>query len=79
MGDGRLIVCGLDIDANCTAARLFKRALWRYAASEDFKPKWKVGPGWFDTFVNPAGKAKAATAALDGDTRDMMNIPENKH
>ena len=46
VGQGRLIACGLNLDANNTGARLFRRTLWRYAASEAFKPKWKVGMNW---------------------------------
>ena len=75
VGKGRLIVCGLRIDANSTAARLFKRTLWRYAASEAFRPKWKVDPSWFDGFVKQAKSASGGPApVLDADTRDMMNV-----
>ena len=75
VGEGRLVVCGLNINANSTAARLFKHMLWRYAASEEFNPKWKVGADWFDGFVKPAEPAAGDLSPdLDADTRDMMNI-----
>lgn len=76
VGEGRLIVCGLNIGANCTAARLFRRELWRYAASDRFKPRWRVPPEWFDGVFIAKGKGKAAPTAevkLDADTRDMLN------
>ena len=73
MGEGRLIVCGLRIDANSTAARLFKRTLWRYAVSDDFNPKWQVSPEWFtDVFLTRKGPKEKAVK-LDADVKDMMN------
>lgn len=73
VGEGRLIVCGLNIDANSTAARLFKRALWRYVASVDFDPKWRVPPEWFtDVFLKRKGP-KEMPVKLDADAMDMMN------
>ena len=81
VGEGRLIVCGLNIGANCTAARLFRRELWRYAASDSFKPRWRVPPEWFDGVFIAKGKGKAAPKAevkLDADTRDMLNKSEAK-
>ena len=78
VGEGRLVVCGLNINANSTAARLFKHMLWRYAASEEFNPKWKVGADWFDGFVKPAEPAAGDLSPdLDADTRDMMNAQES--
>ena len=73
VGKGRLIVCGLNIDANCAGARLFKRALWRYVVSSDFNPKWQVSPEWFtDVFLTSKGP-KEKTIKLDADVKDMMN------
>ncbi|MBQ4198309.1 MAG: hypothetical protein II649_00350, partial [Kiritimatiellae bacterium] len=46
VGNGMLIVCGLNLDANDTGARMFKRALWRYAASDKFRPKWTLDMHW---------------------------------
>lgn len=72
IGKGRLLVCGLNLDANSTAARLFRRTLLRYAASDVFAPAWEAGLDWFDgVFMAPAEEASAAV--LDADTRDMMN------
>ena len=73
VGEGRLIVCGLNIDANCAGARLFKRALWRYVASDDFKPKWKVSPEWFDNIFLKGSAPKEKNVKLDEDVLDMMN------
>ena len=73
VGEGRLIVCGLNIDANCAGARLFKRALWRYVASDDFKPKWKVSPEWFDDVFLKGSAPKEKNVKLDEDVLDMMN------
>ena len=73
VGKGRLIVCGLQIDANSTAARLFKRTLWRYVVSEDFNPKWQVPPEWFTGVFLTSKGPKEKAAKLDADTRDMMN------
>lgn len=74
VGKGKLIVCGLNISANSTAARLFRRSLWRYAVSNEFKPKWKVGMDWFDNvFLASPKKARGRSAVLDEDTRDMLN------
>ena len=69
-------MCGLNIDANCTAARLFKRTLWRYVASDEFNPKWSVGMDWFNgTFLKDGAKETSdAPVKLDADTRDMMNV-----
>ena len=73
VGEGRLIVCGLNIDANCAGARLFKRALWRYVVSADFNPKWQVPPEWFtDVFLTRKGPKEKAIK-LDADVKDMMN------
>ena len=73
VGAGRLIVCGLRIDANSTAARLFKRTLWRYVVSDDFNPKWQVSPEWFtDVFLTNKGPKEKAVK-LDADVKDMMN------
>ena len=73
VGEGRLIVCGLNIDANCAGARLFKRALWRYVVSSDFNPKWQVSPEWFtDVFLTSKGPKEKAIK-LDADVKDMMN------
>ena len=79
VGEGRLLVCGLNLDANSAAARLFRRSLWRYAASDDFMPKWKVGLDWFDNvFLAPAkASARRSPAVLDEDTRDMMNVQQS--
>jgi len=74
VGKGRLIVCGLNISANSTAARLFRRSLWRYAVSDDFKPRWKVGMDWFaSVFLTSPKGANGRPAVLDEDTRDMLN------
>lgn len=74
VGKGSLIVCGLNISANSTAARLFRRSLWRYAVSDDFKPKWKVGMDWFaSVFLTSPKGAHGRPAVLDEDTRDMLN------
>ena len=73
VGEGRLLVCGLNIDANCTGARLFRRTLLRYAGSDDFNPKWQVSPEWFtDVFLSSRGPKEKA-AKLDADVKDMMN------
>ena len=73
VGEGRLLVCGLRIDANSTSARLFRRTLLRYVASEEFDPKWKVSPGWFtDVFLTNKGP-KGKAVKLDADVKDMMN------
>lgn len=74
-GEGRLIVCGLNVDASSAAALLFRRSLLRYAASDDFRPKWSVGMDWLDkVFFAPAKKAAdPSPSTLDADTRDMMN------
>ena len=73
VGEGRLVVCGLRIDANSTAARLFKRTLWRYVVSDDFNPKWRVPPEWFtDVFLTRKGPKEKAVN-LDADVKDMMN------
>ena len=73
LGEGRLLVCGLNIDANCTAARLFRRTLLRYAGSDAFDPKWQVPPEWFtDVFLSSRGP-KEKSAKLDADVKDMMN------
>ena len=73
VGEGRLIVCGLQIDANSTSARLFKRTLWRYVVSDDFNPKWQVSPEWFtDVFLTRKGPKEKAVK-LDADVKDMMN------
>ena len=73
VGKGRLIVCGLRHDANSTAARLFKRTLWRYVVSADFNPKWQVSPEWFtDVFLTRKGPKEKAVK-LDADVKDMMN------
>ncbi|MBO4287713.1 MAG: hypothetical protein J5985_06060 [Kiritimatiellae bacterium] len=73
VGEGRLIVCGLNLDANSTAARLFRRTLWRYAASDGFRPEWRVGMEWFDGSFLSGGDVADAPVKLDADTRDMMN------
>jgi hypothetical protein len=75
VGKGRLIVCGLNLSANCTAARLFRNRLWAYVDSADFNPKWEVDAAWFtETFLS-AGKKKdpPARVRLDADTIDMQN------
>lgn len=73
VGEGRLLVCGLNIDANSTAARLFRRTLLRYAGSSDFNPKWRVPPEWFtDVFLTRKGPKEKAVK-LDADVKDMMN------
>ncbi|MBQ4198836.1 MAG: hypothetical protein II649_03020, partial [Kiritimatiellae bacterium] len=81
VGNGMLIVCGLNLDANDTGARMFKRALWRYAASDKFRPKWTLDMHWFENVFLP-GKSQSALAKdkahprqpkLDADTKDMMN------
>ena len=73
VGDGRLLVCGLRIDADDAAARLVRRSLWRYAASDAFDPKWRVPPEWFtDVFLlsrDPNGEA----VTLEADVKEMMN------
>ena len=74
VGEGRLLVCGLNIGANCTGARLFRRSLLRYAASDDFSPKWSVGPDWLDGFLFGKLKEKdSRPVRLDADTMDMLN------
>ena len=74
VGEGRLIVCGLRLNANSAAARFFKRTLWRYAASDAFSPKWRVSQDWLNRFLSPCGGVSAgAESVLDADTRDMMN------
>ncbi len=74
VGQGRLIACGLNLDANNTGARLFRRTLWRYAASEAFKPKWKVGMNWFENiFLSGKTVETEEAVRLDADTKDMMN------
>ena len=72
VGEGRLLVCGLNIDANCTGARLFRRTLLRYAGSDDFNPKWTVDAGWLNKFLFGKEK-KSAPVKLDADVKDMMN------
>jgi hypothetical protein len=75
VGKGRLIVCGLNLSANCTAARLFKNRLWRYVDSQDFNPKWEVGMDWFEKTFLPKAKniKKPKKVKLDADTMDMLN------
>jgi hypothetical protein len=73
VGRGRLVVCGLNIDANSTAARLFRRTLWRYVASDGFDPKWEVEMEWFDGMFLGRKAAKEKAVKLDADVRDMMN------
>ncbi|MBR6733198.1 MAG: hypothetical protein IKL96_02240 [Kiritimatiellae bacterium] len=73
VGKGRLIVCGLNIDANSTSARLFKRTLWRYVASDDFDPEWTVSPEWFTNVFLGSKAPKEKAVKLDADTKDMMN------
>ena len=73
VGEGRLLVCGLNIDANCVAARLLKRTLMRYAASDKFNPKWKVSPEWFADMFLSNRRPKEKAVRLDADVKDMMN------
>ena len=76
VGEGRLIVCGLNIDADSPAARLLKRSIWRYAASDDFRPKWRVGREWFrGAFLmrRDASGAKPAKNEAFVDEMDMAN------
>ena len=76
VGEGRLIVCGLNIDADSPTARLLKRSIWRYAASDDFRPKWRVGREWFrGAFLmrRDASGAKPAKNEAFVDEMDMAN------
>ena len=73
VGEGRLIVCGLLIDASSTSARLFKRTLWRYVASDDFNPKWQVSPEWFSDVFLTRKEPREKAIKLDADVKDMMN------
>jgi hypothetical protein len=73
VGKGRLIVCGLNINADCAGARLFRRALCRYAESEKFNPKWKVSPNWFTGVFLVNNGPKEKEVKLDEDAKDMRN------
>ena len=74
VGKGRLIVCGLNLNATCAAARMFKRTLWHYVASDDFKPRWSVGMDWFNkTFFRSGKSGSSEPVKLDADVLDMMN------
>ncbi len=74
VGKGRLLVCGLNVSANCTAARLFRNRLWAYVDSEKFNPKWEVGMDWFTkTFLPKTDTEKISDVKLDADTLDMLN------
>lgn len=76
VGEGRLIACGLNIDADTPAARLVKRSIWRYAASDGFLPKWRVERKWFgETFLmqrKAAGQVPARNESFV-DEMDMAN------
>jgi hypothetical protein len=75
LGTGRLLVCGLNLSAKSSAARLFKNRLWRYIDSQDFDPKWEVGTDWFkNTFLpDRQNVVKPEEVKLDADTMDMLN------
>lgn len=75
VGKGRLLVCGLNLSAKSSAARLFKNRLWRYVDSQDFDPKWEVGTDWFkNTFLpDRQNVVKPEEVKLDSDTMDMLN------
>ena len=60
--------------ADANGAWLFRRSLLRYAASDDFSPKWSVGPDWLDGFLFGKSKEKdSLPVRLDADTMDMLN------
>ena len=72
VGEGRLIVCGLNLDADSPAARLVKRSILRYAASDGFRPKWRVGREWFGgAFMTRRAASGAKPAKSDSIVEEM--------
>ena len=74
VGAGKLIVCGLNLDADSPTARLLKRSLWRYAESLGFNPRWQVGQEWFGkVFLSHANANEPSTEKAESFAEDMKN------
>ena len=74
VGEGRLLACGLKIDADTPSARLLRRSLYRYLASEDFKPKAKMTMDWFDQSFRGKKASAPAVKKMDKFVEDMRNL-----
>ncbi len=63
IGQGRLLVCGYNLDQNYIGTRQLRRSLLDYAASTKFQPKSTTTPEWLDQLLGTAApKADPRTA-----------------
>lgn len=64
VGEGRLLVCSLNLPKDDPAAAFFRQLLMTYAAGPQFQPRTQVTPEQLDQFV----KLAATTAKPDAQT-----------
>ena len=75
VGEGRLLACGLNLDAADPAARLLRKSLFDYVASDGFRPATRVPLAWFErSFPTVAdGKIVPMPSKSDAFVEDMKN------
>ena len=75
VGEGRLLACGLNLDAADPAARLLKKALFDYVASDGFRPATRVPLAWFERSFPTVADGRSVPASSDSDAfvEDMKN------
>ena len=74
VGEGLLLVCGLNIDSDCPAARLLKKTLWRYAGSEDFAPGGPWSLAGSTPCSSPAGERRRLAPSSSTPTRRTCSM-----
>jgi hypothetical protein len=76
VGNGSLLVCGYDLTGSLDqrpAARQFRRSLFRYAASEWFRPTIELSPGWIEERLRAGGLAGRGATVIQVGSEDRAH------
>ena len=65
VGEGRLFVCGYDLNAATPEAKALRRSLFAYVSGEAFRPKSAVSEETIARFIRPDPKARKELRAGD--------------
>ena len=76
VGKGSLLVCGYDLTRDLDqrpAARQFRRSLFRYAASEWFRPTTELPPAWIEERLRAGGLAGRGATVIQVGSEDRAH------
>ena len=76
VGKGSLLVCGYDLEGNLKgrpAARQFRKSLFKYIASDAFRPVAEVPFSWVQSRCGVAGLRRKGAVIVRADSEDREN------